>query len=76
MDGDGLEAKVAASPEDPQGDLPAIGDQNAVEHAHQSEESRMSGVPGVTGSPSATRMGTGRVVRGASTGLSIFIASI
>ena len=40
-DGDGFDAEVVAGADDPQGDLTAVGDQDALEHGHSGPAGRL-----------------------------------
>ena len=76
-DGDRLDAQLAAGADDPQGDLAAIGDQNAFEHACPTAcvSTLNSGWPNSTGSPFSTSTATIFPATSAGISLKTFIAS-
>jgi hypothetical protein len=73
--GDGLQAELAARADDPQGDLPAVGDQDLADLDGHSLRTRNSRVPYSTGW--ALSMSTASITHGnsASSSLNSFIAS-
>src|SRR5262245_30125724 len=55
VDGHAFNAEIVASPDDSQGDFPAIGDEDALEHGHLYTSTLNSGWPYSTGWALSTR---------------------
>ena len=73
VDGDGLDAELPAGADDPDRDLPPVGDQDLVEHRPHSRISSTS--PYSTRAPFSARIRVTRPPLGARTGFMVFIAS-
>ena len=76
MHGNGLDAELAARPEDSQGYLAAIGNDDFVEHACGRQEMMNSGCSNSTGWPLSAIIETMVPARSASMGFMIFMASM
>ena len=73
VDGHGLDAELPAGTDDPDRDLPPVGDQDLVEHRPHSRISKTS--PYSTRAPFSARIRVTRPPLGARTGFIVFIAS-
>jgi len=77
MDGDGLDAHLAAGAVDTERDLAAVGDEDLVEHRHRGPYSTIiSGSPNSTGRAFSIRTCMSVPALGALIGLNVFIASM
>jgi len=77
--GDGGDPQLAASADDPEGDLPAVGDEDLLEHAAgrpQAGSIRNSGWPNSTGCPFSTKISVTFPGSSASISFISFIASM